>query len=225
MKIRYVIVVALLAFLAGAAVSAALLTSALVKQEMMRGTTASVFVAREPMKPGAIDPNAFRVVDMAKLDCPPNAVLASHALDGRRLRRELKPGEVLAEEHLEKREASSNKHVVNVPLTADKAVGFFVVPGSRVDVTQNRNGKSTVLLKNVLVLAVDLITVAPEDRAGLPGGTATLLVDSAEDAVKLAEATKSQPVSLIILPPADAADGEKPAPQPVPPPPPVFEDK
>jgi Flp pilus assembly protein CpaB len=242
MKIRYVIVVAFLAFLTGAAVSAGVLLAVLWPR--LTGSSVAVLQARHGLvqwttlhKPD----ETFQIVYMPRQGLAPGVIAgdAVHDVKGRRLRQNLRAGELLTEDHLLAREVTGlaqtlkpgevlavNKYVVNVPLTADKAVSFFVVPGSRVDVTQNKGGKSTVLLRNVLVLAIPLCTAAPDDRPGLVGGPATLLVDSAEDAAKLADAAKNQPVSLIMLPPADAANGEKPAPQPIPPPPPPFlEDK
>ena len=86
-------------------------------------------------------------------------------------------GTVLTEDHLLKKEVTGidgmlekGKRAMSIPISADRAVAFFVVPGSKVDVIHTVNSvHSTVLLENVLVLAIDLSTTrGAEDRVGAP---------------------------------------------------------
>jgi Flp pilus assembly protein CpaB len=123
-------------------------------------------------------------------------------LKGRRLAVGIQAGEVLTEKHLLKKGISGMdldkaKRAMAISINADKAIGYFVVPGSKVDVIHTVDGTSRVILEDVLVLAIDLATLAPEDKAGLGPATATLQVDS-EQSLKLADARGRGKLSLVI---------------------------
>ena len=157
-------------------------------------------------------------------------------LKGRRTRATLREGTILTEDHLLKKEISGidgmldrGKRAMAIPITADKAVGFFVVPGSKVDIIHTNQGVARVVLENVLVLAVDQFTKRPEDQVGAVGLTATLQMDSTEDVLKLAAALDRGTVRLALRPPNDDShfEGNEPVPPPPvapPPPAPPFED-
>jgi Flp pilus assembly protein CpaB len=206
MKIRYVIVIAFLAFLTGAAVSALLLTTAFVKAQL-HADRAEVLVARDRITQWTKirDPGALFAVDARpSSDLPPNYVPANQLeeLKRRRLCVNLEAGTVLAADHLVKRDDRTigdllepGKRAMTVWISADSSVRFFIVPGSRVDVVLIKDMKTSVVLENILVLDID---VEPAGR-----GTATLRLDTAEDAVKLAEATKAETLSLVMSPPGD----------------------
>ena len=84
-------------------------------------------------------------------------------LKGRRLRATVEPGHMLTEDDLLKKEVlgldagglDKSKRAVSIPITKDGG-GFFIVPGTRVDVVHSVEGKPSVLLENVLVLAIDI---------------------------------------------------------------------
>jgi pilus assembly protein CpaB len=157
-------------------------------------------------------------------------------LKNRRLRANIEAGDELTEEHLLKKDVSGidtmldkGKRAMSVSISADKAVGFFVVPGSKVDVIQTVAGVANVLLENVLVLAIDLSTSRPEDKAGMVGGTATLQLENNEQVLKLAGARDRGTISLVMRPPGDDSKSEgdsKQAMLPIaPPPPPILDDE
>jgi Flp pilus assembly protein CpaB len=78
-----------------------------------------------------------------------------------------------------------------VKITQDSSAGGFVLPGSHVDVIHvtregNRGAEAKVILENVLVRAIDLLPVRPEDRPGMVGGTATLEL-TPEEVIELAQ--------------------------------------
>jgi Flp pilus assembly protein CpaB len=175
----------------------------------------------------------FDVQLVRKGDLPPNAVVLVQpemidTLKGRRLRATVEPGHRLTEDDLLKKEVvgisgplKEGKRAMTIPITADKAVNFFVVPGSKVDVIHTVDGKAKVVLENRLVLAIDLNTQVPEDKVGQPGATATLQLDNTEQVLKLAECREKGTLSLVMRAPDDK---EEPA-KPLPPPPPPFEDE
>lgn len=166
----------------------------------------------------------FDVERMPRRRLPVNAIVLDtpeklETLKGRRFRATVDEGTILTEDHLLKKEVTGidamlekGKRAMSIPISADKAVGFFVVPGSKVDVVHSHQGKTNVLLKNVLVLAVDLRTDARrEDPKGL--ATATLQMDNEEQVLKLAGAMNKGTLSLVMRPPADDDDD---APKPTP---------
>ena len=99
---------------------------------------------------------------------------------------------------------------MSIPISFDRAVAFFVVPGSKVDVIHTVNGVSNVLLEDVLVLAIDLIARNAEDRVGAPAGaTATLQLDNTEQVLKLSAARDRGTLSLVMRPAAGDDEDDK----------------
>jgi Flp pilus assembly protein CpaB len=157
-------------------------------------------------------------------------------LKGRRFKTNMEAGDHLTEDHLQAKNVTGidtmldkGKRAMSVAISADRAVGFFVVPGSKVDVVQTVTGVSNILLENVLVLAIDLNTSRPDDRAGMVGGTATLQLENNDQVLKLATARDKGAISLVMRPPGDdsksGSDDAKNALLPLPPPPPpVFDE-
>jgi ferric-dicitrate binding protein FerR (iron transport regulator)/tetratricopeptide (TPR) repeat protein len=96
------------------------------------------------------------------------------------------------------------KRAMSVSITADKAVGFFIVPGSRVDVVHTRSGQSKVILEDKLVRAIDLYTARPEDRPGMANSTATLELDNTQEVLTLAEARDRGTISLVMRSPDES---------------------
>jgi Flp pilus assembly protein CpaB len=177
----------------------------------------------------------FEVELASKATLPANAVTVAQpdmieTVKGRRVRATLEPGHRLTEDDLLKKEVTGidamlekGKRAMAIPIVPSKEVGFFVVPGSKVDVVQTLDGKSQLILKDVLVLAIDLETSAAEDRPPR-GGTATLQLDNNEQVLKLATRPDKGTLSLVLR---SVEDDEKegPAKAPPPPPPPFDEKK
>jgi len=158
-------------------------------------------------------------------------------LKGRRLRANIDEGIAITEDDLLKRDVAGidsmlppGKKAMAITISAQSAVGFFVVPGSQVDVIHTVGGVSTLLLEDVLVLAIDLSTGRQEDKPGMAGGTATLQLDNGEQVLKLSGARDRGSLSLVMRSSGD--DGKKgrneeklaAAPTVLPPPPPPFEE-
>jgi Flp pilus assembly protein CpaB len=183
----------------------------------------------------------FEEVEVLKKNAPQNLVHPAEwkkELKGRRLRSTVDEGTVLTEDHLLKKEVTGidamlekGKRAMSIPISADRAVAFFVVPGSKVDVVCTRGGAPPeILLQNVLVLAIDLSTQRAEDKVGAPGATATLQMDNDEQVLKVAAARDRGSLQLVMRPPNDdSTKSDDPTvavapPPPIAPPPPPFED-
>lgn len=183
----------------------------------------------------------FQETVILKKNAPQNAVHPPDwktSLKGRRLRATVDGNTILTEDHLLKKEVTGidamlekGKRAMSITITAEKAVGYFVVPGSKVDVIHTVNGIPSVLLENVLVLAIDLNTTRSEERVGQIGATATLQMDNTEQVLKLSAARDKGQLSLVMRPPGDedkkAEENTAAAiapPPPVAPPPPPFEE-
>jgi pilus assembly protein CpaB len=102
-----------------------------------------------------------------------------------------------------------------IKVSVETAAGGFILPGDRVDVllTQETNGsgssdaakyRSSTVMQNVKVLAIDQTTRAGDDAQSVVGATATLEVRPAE-AQALALAKSEGDLSLVLRSYADAA--------------------
>jgi pilus assembly protein CpaB len=105
-----------------------------------------------------------------------------------------------------------------VPLTAESAVGGFILPGDHVDIVMSRQldastggapgaGKqvvATVVLNNVRVLAIDQNNAGPQKTVAEVGATATVEV-SPEQAEQLVIAKGLGQLTLVLRSYADAA--------------------
>jgi len=158
-------------------------------------------------------------------------------LKGRRAKVAIEKDAILTDDQLLKKEVTGldippGKLAMAVPISADKAVSFFVVPGCRVNIIHTVGGVSTVLLPNALVLAIDLNTNRPEDKVGIIGGTCTLQLDNDDQVLKLSSARDRGNLSLVMRSqgedPKETTEDTKVAgitPPPPPPPPPTFEEE
>ncbi len=180
--------------------------------------------------------------EIPEKDAPKNYIPADPAkwaeVNGRMLIKNIDAGLTLTYDDLQSRdkggletELSPGMVAVAVRISAETGVGGFVLPGSRVNVVHqtrdNRGGEAKIILQNVLVKAVDLLPVRPEDRAGIVGATATLEV-TPDDGLKLTAAQGTGTLFLQLRPYGDdKVVAEKDA-EPgifIPPPPPPTEKK
>jgi len=135
-------------------------------------------------------------------------------LSGRRFKTALGQGEELTQEHLldpgaQEMETRVKKgmRALALPISADKGVGFWVVPGNYVDLVHTVNGRSELLMENILVLAIDLNPNRTPEKPGMIGGTATLQLDPAQ-VLKVTGAKDRGTISLVMRSAGD--DSEKP---------------
>lgn len=154
----------------------------------------------------------FTEVEIFEKDKPNNAVMSEkwQEVAGRMLIKNLEPGATLTFDDLQSKDKGGletelkDGHVaVAVRISAETGVGGFVLPGSHVNVVHqirdNRGNDARVLLENVLVKAVDLLPVRPDDRPGMVGATATLEV-TPQDGLKLTAAQGSGTIFLQLRP-------------------------
>src|SRR5207302_795802 len=120
---------------------------------------------------------------------------------------------------------------VAIKTDASKTAGGFVLPGARVDVIHAwKHGdiaEARIILQNILVRAVDLQSVKPEDKQGVVPATVTLEVNP-QEAVLLASVQDQGSLTLSLRSVGDTAEvtgadslAAPPKPEPPPPPPKV----
>lgn len=137
------------------------------------------------------DAKQFRVERRARNDVPPTAIVVPQPnsidrLSGR-IRRTLVAGEVIREEDVlsPANAAEKGKFAISLVVSADKAIAFFITPGTRVSIT---NGKGDVLLKDVLVLGLEAnaeFLYFAEDRPLLSDAWLTIELDNRAQLKKL----------------------------------------
>jgi Flp pilus assembly protein CpaB len=194
------------------------MANALTEDDPIPDPQVFVLVAKRhiPQWSGIVDPEEmFDVQQSSRRELPANAVTFSQrdlivdAVKGRRVRAALEPGDWLTEDRLLKKEVpgidamlEKGKRAMSIPIRADRATAFFIVPGSKVDVVHSVDGKSQVILENVLVLAIDLGANPPKDK-GSARATATVQLDNNEQALKLAACRDKGTLSLVMCAPED----------------------
>ncbi len=108
----------------------------------------------------------------------------------------------------------SGMRAMSVPITAESDAGGFVLPGDRVDVVLNVKGQpgstdpahtpsSRLVMRNILVLAIDQNTNTKPEQASMVGATATLQIPST-DVDALSRAQNQGDLTLILRSYADA---------------------
>lgn len=161
----------------------------------------------------------FEAAEKKQAELPPNAMTEDKLgeLKGRQMKNGLGKGGVLKLEDLQDpiksgldSQLPKGKRAFSIPITADSAVGGFVVAGTNVDVVwvpreQNQQSTPKVVLENVLVRAIDLASNRPEDKPGMIGAVATLEVDP-KQMVELARYRNTGSLYLALRPSGD--DGE-----------------
>lgn len=182
-----------------------------------RNETVTVYLPKQKYMPWTHikDPQAmFEEKEIPKKDAPKSAVNSYDELKDRILLKSLPAGQPVVQEDLQPKDKASldglmppGKRAIAIKTDATTTVGGFVLPGSHVDVLHaSRFGDHTeakVVLQNLLVRAVDLQTVRPEDKAGVVPATVTLEV-TPEEAVILAKVKDTGVITLALRPVGDS---------------------
>jgi pilus assembly protein CpaB len=165
----------------------------------------------------------FEPAEVLVTEVPKDVVTVEKAQDviNRMLIKNLDKGDKLTFDALQTRdkggleaELAPGKRAMAVRIAAETSAGGFVLPGSRVDVLHsvregNRGSDAKVILENILVKAIDLLPVRPEDRPGMVGGTATLEV-TPQEALKLASVQNNGMLMLVLRPYGDTSKTPEP---------------
>jgi Flp pilus assembly protein CpaB len=215
MKMRY-ITIALLGFLAGAAITAAVFVAIflgllregkLVQSSAIRGNPDEMVVvltARQVLSQWSIirgNPDEyFDSVAMLRRDAPANFIEKGRDLKGRRLKVRIAARQVLTEDHLIEQDIGGpdvpilerGKLAMAIRIEMDRAVGVLILPGSRVDVVHLADREANVIVSDVLVLAIDSPLAEGEDKRGF----ATLGLDK-EQVLLLSAAREKGKFSLV----------------------------
>ncbi|HEV3260024.1 MAG TPA: Flp pilus assembly protein CpaB [Gemmataceae bacterium] len=217
-------------------VGAAYMTSRLIAD---RSETVTVLMPKQKYGQWMLikDPDAmFEQKEILKSDAPKTAVLRIEDLKDRILLRALPAGQPVVYEDLQDKNKGSLESqltpgmlAVAIKTDAASAVGGFVLPGSHVDIFHvGRNGdrmESKVILQNVLVRAIDLQPVRPDDRPGVVPATVTVEV-TREQSLTLIGVKDTGTITLALRSVGDTTEVADPTPKrpvvpPVPPPPPT----
>lgn len=178
----------------------------------------------------------FEEREIPRNEAPKTAVAKFDDLKDRVLLRALPEGQPVVQEDLQPKDKGSldtqlppGKRAVAIKVDATKSAGGFVLPGARVDVLHawrhGEQNEAKIILQNILVRAVDLQSVKPEDKQGVVGGTVTLEV-TPQEALLLARVQDQGSLSLSLRSVGDSTEvtGQDTAtaavPKIVPPPPP-----
>jgi pilus assembly protein CpaB len=206
----------------GIAVVCGLAASVLAHQLLAKNReTIRVLVAKEKMQQWDVikDPDLkFKEEDILVNDAPKGAFTVDRKAEvkDRTLRKNIEEGDKLTADDLLPKDKNSlesqltpGKRAWAIKITADSAVGGFVLPGSHVDVWHisregNRGNESKMVLENVLVRAVGMLPVRPEDRPGILDATATLEL-SPDEIEQLAKVQDIGHLRLSLRPFGDAS--------------------
>jgi Flp pilus assembly protein CpaB len=210
--------------------------------------TIKVLVAKEKMQQWdpIRDPDLkFREEEILVNDAPKGVFTVDRKaeLKDRTLRKNIEEGDKLTADDLLPKDKNSlesqltpGKRAWAIKITQDSGAGGFILPGSHVDVWHisreggNRGNESKMVLENVLVRAIGLTPVRPEDRPGIIEPTATLEL-SPEEIEELAKVQDIGHLRLSLRPFGDnstpgqklSAKKQEVAQAVVPPPPPPPE--
>ncbi len=227
--------------LMGVAVVCGLVASYLTTQ-LIASKNATVKILYSKQKLNAYTPiknakDMFEEKEVLQNQAPADAVSAAELekLEGFTLVKDVPENQPLVNSALKDRatmgleaKISPGMRAVAINTNAAKVGGGFVLPDSHVDVyqTNNRtqNGDTKLILQNVLVRAVDLLPVRPEDKPGHVPATVTLEL-SPKDTQKLISATDSGGIITLALRPFGDNSKVMEEGKEVTPPPPVKEDK
>ena len=198
-----------------------------------RNETVTVLVTKQKLSPWTVikdPPSMFEVREMPKKDAPKTAILKMEDLQGRILLRALPENQAVMAEDLQPTDKVGmdstlppGKRALAIKVDATKVAGGFVLPGSHVDVIHvGRHGSdqvdAKVILEDILVRAVDLQSVKPEDKPGMVPATVTLEVTK-DQALAL---TAVQDTGMITLALRPVGEPDSKTELPVPPKPPVV---
>jgi Flp pilus assembly protein CpaB len=152
-----------------------------------------VLVAKERIRAGEVikEPEKLFVEMRYPAGTTPNAIGFLDDLKGKMTNKTIQPGQWLTQDDLSSNfgiELPKGYYAMSVKVDAAQAGSGFILPKSRVNVVacikdRNGNGKPRVMtvLQDVLVLAVDAISVRPEDKMAVPQlQTALLAVKPSE---------------------------------------------
>ena len=184
--------------------------------------TQPVLVAKEKILAGQVvkDPEKLFVLMSYPTGSTPNAISNLDDLKNKIVNKTIQPGQWLTTEDVSGNfgiELPKGYYAMSVKVDATSAASGFVLPKSRVNVVsvlkpQGMGGRTRVvtILQDVLVLAVDTMSVRPEDKIAMGQVSNALLAVKPADSQKLALAQSMGEVKLVLR----SHDDEKKVPLP-----------
>jgi pilus assembly protein CpaB len=128
-------------------------------------------------------------------------------LKGKKLAMTLTKGEAVTEKHLTDDSITKllpdGYRAITIPVSVDKVVAGYVIPGSKVDLitTYNKENKTIaqIFLQDVLVLAINTAMKRPDDSPAMANPTTCTLAVKPKDAARIALAQRlSGNISLML---------------------------
>jgi pilus assembly protein CpaB len=149
----------------------------------------------------------FEVKQFPQSLAPKNALTDLAALKDQKLKTALDEGKPVSQDDLASKDhrgleemLQPGQRAIAVKVNAESLVAGFVLPGSRVDVictTRGNDAQTSVMLQNMLVLAVDNEIDRTSDKKAIIGQTVTLAA-TPEEAVRLNLAKSIGELSLML---------------------------
>jgi len=152
----------------------------------------------------------FEMQEIAEADAPQDALTDMKALKDRVVLKDLEAGKPVANSMLQDKSKVGLEGMIDpktramaIVVSAASTAGGFVLPGSKVDIMYTTRAgagaESKLVLENVLVRAVDVQPVRPEDKASIIPQTVTLQL-TPEQALKLASYVGTGTLTLLLRP-------------------------
>jgi Flp pilus assembly protein CpaB len=180
----------------GCGLVAAYLTARITAKQAVPDSV-PVLVAKEKIRAGDVikEPEKLFVEMRYPAGTTPNAIGFLDDLKGKMTNKTIQPGQWLTPDDLSSNfgiELPKGYYAMSVKVDASQASNGFILPKSRVNVVacfrdRSGNGRARVMtvLQDVLVLAVDAISVRPEDKMAVPQVQAALLAVKPSESQRL----------------------------------------
>jgi len=192
----------------GCGLVAAYLTARITAKQAVPDTV-PVLVAKEKIKAGDLlkEPEKLFVEMRYPAGSTPNAISSLEDLKGKMVNKSIQPGQWLTPDDISGNfgiELPKGYYAMTVKVDASTAAGGFILPKSRVNVVATikpQHGgrpKVVTVLQDVLVLAVDTMSVRPEDRMAVSALSTALLAVKPADSQKLTLAANSGELRLVL---------------------------
>jgi Flp pilus assembly protein CpaB len=192
----------------GCGLVAAYLTARITAKQAVPDTV-PVLVAKEKIKAGDLikEPEKLFVEMRYPAGSTPNAISSLEDLKGKMVNKSIQPGQWLTPDDISGNfgiELPKGYYAMTVKVDASTAAGGFILPKSRVNVVATikpQHGgrpKVVTVLQDILVLAVDTMSVRPEDKVAVSALSTALLAVKPADSQKLTLAANSGELRLVL---------------------------
>jgi pilus assembly protein CpaB len=193
----------------GCGLVAAYLTARITAKQAAPDTV-PVLVAKEKIKAGEMikEPEKLFVEMRYPAGSTPNAISSPDDLKGKMVNKTVQPGQWLTPDDLSSNfgiELPKGYYALAIKVAPDTAASGFILPKSRVNVVATirpahgqTKSKVVTILQDVLVLAVDTMSLRPEDKLAVNQLNTALLAVKPADSQKLSLAQSMGELRLVL---------------------------